>query len=246
MPPIPDPVHALVRDLQGVFGARLRSVVIYGTDGQGHESLHHGHHVHSEAPTHTMALVETVAFDDLRACAHRAAGWHAAGLATPLVLSGREFERSLDVFPLEFGAILDHHVVAFGQEPFDTLKVNPVDVRRACEVQARSHLLHLREGFVETRGRGDALAVLIVQSAQPLAALLQALAHLENAGATDGASAARQAERALGLDGGILEEVVDLAHVTEIPSADATRIFPGYLNAIERLVALVDEWSAAR
>ena len=46
------------------------------------------------------------------------------------------------------------------------------DVRRACEVQARSHLLHLREGFLETRGRSDALADLIVQSAAAFAALV--------------------------------------------------------------------------
>ena len=46
----------------------------------------------------------------------------------------------------------------------------PADLRRACEVQARSHLLHLREGYIETRGRSDALAVAHCRgSAAPLA-----------------------------------------------------------------------------
>ena len=91
------------------------------------------------------------------------AAWHDAGLATPLLLAAHEFGRSLDAFPLEFGAILADHVVVAGSDPFDGLRVDAADLRRACEVQARSHLLHLREGYLETRGRGDALADLIVR-----------------------------------------------------------------------------------
>src|SRR5439155_11543442 len=105
------------------------------------------------------------------ACAKAAAKWHDAGLATPLLLTAGEFERSLDAFPLEFGAIIADHRVVAGRDPFQGLASDPTDLRRACEVQARSHLLHLRHGFVETNGSGDAVAVLIVQSAAPFAAL---------------------------------------------------------------------------
>ena len=117
--------------------------------------------------------------DDLRTSAGRVAAWHDAGLATPLLLAAREFERSLDAFPLEFGAILADHVVVSGTNPFASLAVDAADVRRACEVQARSHLLHLREGFLETRGRGDALSDLIVQSAPAFAALVASIARLD-------------------------------------------------------------------
>jgi hypothetical protein len=34
--------------------------------------------------------------------------------------------------------------------------------------------------------------------------------------------------------------------VKEIPSADALRIFPGYLDAVERLTKYVDRWSQAK
>jgi hypothetical protein len=37
---------------------------------------------------------------------------------------------------------------------------------------------------------------------------------------------------------------VELAHVTEISSEEAMQIFPRYLDAVERLVAYVDRWSA--
>jgi hypothetical protein len=228
-----DAVHTLERELRGVFGPRLQSLVAYGmTSAADH------------APARTMALVESLTEQDLRACAARAASWHAAGLATPLVVAARELARSLDAFPLEFAAIDADHVVIAGEEPFAHAKVDPADLRRACEVQARSHLLHLRESFVEAGGNGNALAILIVQSAAPLAALLGSVARLEGHGNPDPESAGRHAERALALNGGAFTEVVKLAKVHEISAAEAERIFPTYLAATERLVEYVDGWGA--
>ena len=132
-----------------------------------------------------------------------------------------------------------------GESPFNGLNVDTADIRRACEVQARSHLLHLREGYLETEGRGDALAVLIARSAAPFAALLKSVARLQGLSTHDAAAAARHAERALDLPGGIVADVVKLANVSEISSAEATRLFPSYLDAVERLASYVDGWSLA-
>jgi hypothetical protein len=248
---IPDAVQTLQRDLSSIFGARLQSLVIYGPraresrDGaHAHHEHHDHHHGHAHpAPIQTMAVVDALSGDDLRACAARVAGWHDAGLATPLMVVAAELDRSLDSFPLEFGAIESDHVVVSGASPFASITVDPADVRRACEHQARSHLLHLREGFLETRGRADALAVLIVSSAAPFAALITSIARLEGRDATDAAGAGRHAERTLGLTGAITD-VVQLVGVQEIPSADALRLFPPYLAAVEKLVRYVDGWGA--
>ena len=233
---IPDAVHALARDLGQIFGNRLQSVVAYGLDANAHAAPD------AHAPAHTLAIVETLTREDLEASARRVDGWHDAGLATPLLLVAREFEASLDAFPLEFGAILADHALVSGRNPFEGLAIDPTDLRRACEVQARSHLLHLREGFLETRGRGDALALLIVGSAAPFAALLKSIARLEGADGRDASAAGRHAERRLDVAGGIVTSVVAMAGVTEISSEEAIRMFPRYLDAVERLVAYVDTW----
>lgn len=244
---IPAAVETLGHELRGIFGERLRSLVVYGPgalvqpEPSGHQEGGHGHH--DTPPIQTMAIVETAGREDLRACAARIASWHGAGLATPLVLAAREFEQSLDVFPLEFGAILARHELVSGT-PLSAA-VNPADLRRACEGQARSHLLHLRQGYLETRGNVDALAVLIVASAAPLAALLAAVARLEGHATDDAQAAARHVERALGLAGGTLAHVAQLAGVREMPSLEAEGIFPGYLDALERLVGHVDGWRTA-
>lgn len=243
MPHIPDSVRALERDLQDLFGGRLRSLVVYGT-GQPAAPCDDGHGGHHDVPpVHTLAIVDALSADDLRRCAERVEAWHGQGLATPLVIAEGEFEQSLDAFPLEFGAIIDDHAVVAGQAPFVGLRVDPADARRAIETQARSHLIHLREGYLETRARGDALSVLIVRSARPLAGLLAAVARLDGAGDAPVADGPRDIEQRIGAAAGSLGAIVALAHVREITSERATALFGPYFDAFQKLVGWIDGWS---
>ena len=230
----PASLSLLERDLRSVFGSRLQSLVVYGRRT----------HSDSHAPIRTLALVESLSEQDLRACAGSVQSWRGAGLATPLVVTSAEFDGSLDAFPLEFGAIIADHELIAGTPPFAQARVDATDVRRACEVQARSHLLHLREGFLEAGGNRHALAVLIVQSAAPLAALLTSVARLEGRTDADASAAARHTERAVGITSGFADVVV-LTREHEISAERAEQLFPPYLTALERLVAYVDGWSAA-
>ena len=242
-------VQTLEHDLRDVFRDRLQSLVRYGT--HAHASAHDGNHEHGAhghhepARTHTLVIVDTLTPDDLRSCTTRIASWHDAGLSTPLMMSAGEFSRSLDVFPFEFSSILANHVVVYGRNPFDGLRIESADLRWACEVQARGHLLHLRQGYVETRGRGDALAVLIVRSAPAWASLLQNLARLDGVTSSDVTAAVRHAERTLNLTSG-LGDIVSLVDVKEITSEHAVALFPAYLQTVESLTKHVDTWSGVK
>jgi len=246
---LPDHVSLIERELRSIFADRLQSLVAYGVraaTASGHAAAHgDGHGAHGAPagpPTATLAIVSSLRESDLRVCADRVTAWHDAGLATPLLLAAGEFERSLDAFPLEFGAIIADYQLIAGADPFTGLTIDPNDLRRACEVQVRSHLLHLREGILETRGNGNALAILIVRSAAPFAALLASVARLQGLDAADHAAAGRHAERQLQVPPASLTDVVKLAHVKEISAAEATRILPAYLDAVERLAKFVDGW----
>ncbi len=218
-------LQTLERDLREIFGGRLRSLVHYGVREHQAAQLRHGHHgQHTPALLHTLAVTESLTPDDLRACATRIAAWHGDDLATPLIMPQAELRESLDVFPFEFSAIIADHVVVAGLNPFQGLHVEPTDLRWACEVQARGHLLHLRQGYVEARGRGDALAVLIVRSAPAWKSLLENMARLDNTAAEP-------------------DEITKLVGVKEISNEDAVRLFPGYLAATEQLTKKIDGWS---
>jgi hypothetical protein len=146
----------LVTDLQGVFGDRLRSVVAYGPHIEGHAGT----------PLTCLVLVSSLGLSDLEACARRAARWHRNRIATPLVMTDTELRTSLDAFPLEYGEIIRAHQRVFGSDPFDGIAIAPADLRRACEAQIKSHLVHLREGFIEAGGDPSNIASLVAESSR--------------------------------------------------------------------------------
>jgi hypothetical protein len=223
-------------DLQEIFGSRLESLVLYGVRTAATGDAPAG------PPLHTLALVGSLAFADLVACAGRVQAWTRAGLATPLLLGSDEFAASLDAFPLEYGAIIAHHQVLHGADPFTGISVDAEDVRRACEVQAKSHLLHLREGFLETGGRGDAVARLIQGSIGSFSTLLLNLAALDRADATTSEALARYAEARINVSGTLIARLLALPS-RPTPSADeAMQLYPPYLDASESLARFVDRW----
>src|SRR5262245_13042510 len=118
------PLQPLVDDLTRIFANRLNAVVAYGWRPQKRQP--------------SLALVDTLSVDDLSSCATRTAHWHRAGCATPLILTPREFARSLDAFPIEYGEILATSKLVAGTHPFEGLAISPDDLRRACEVQVKS------------------------------------------------------------------------------------------------------------
>jgi hypothetical protein len=227
----------LVADLRAIFAGRLRSVAIYGR------------HVDSAppprgTPVHAIALVSgTIGMDDLEGCARQAPRWTRDGFAIPLVLGEQEFARSLDAFPVEFGAILAQHTVVFGADPFVGLSVRDEDLRRACEVEAKGHLLHLREGFIEAGGSPRAQAAIIEASAAPLRSLLANITRLEGIAATQPSALATHMTTRLGpVHGRTIGSVLALAE-SPLGDNDAARLFPSYLAAAEALASYVDGWS---
>ena len=227
--------ESLANDLRAIVADRLRAVVVFGA----HAGDEHGSA--TDDPVQTLAIVQALGFPDLEACARRMAAWNRRGLATPLVVASDEFARSLDAFPIEFGAILARHAVVAGVSPFEGLSVGIDDLRRASEVRARSHLLHLREGYLETGGDPAAIHALVARSAAPLRALLLNLARVDGLTATTAGALVTFAERAIG-PAPALGDVLGLEAAG--PSSDAARLYPAYLAAVERLVAYVDRWSA--
>src|SRR4051812_32024545 len=183
----------LVAALHDIFGNRLRSVVAYGLDT-------------SEAVA-SLVLVSSLTIGDLEACAARAHGWKRGGLAIPLLLPDEEFRRSLDAFPLEYAEIVRAHEVLFGTSPFDGVTIERSDLRRACETQIKSHLVHLREGFVEAGGTPRATAELVRASAPAFGALLRNIARLNGSAARDRTVATRDGARAAQLPDTVVSDI---------------------------------------
>lgn len=217
---------AVLDDLRTIFERRLEAFVTYAP---------------AVSPQPSLALVTTLDLADLTACAARAKRWLQAGAATPVLLTRREFARSLDAFPVEFGEIIAHHETLHGDDPFAGMAVAPADLRRACEAQVRSLLLHVREDYVEAGGHSQAIGAVVVDSAADFRALLQLVARLAGHD-HDQRGLAFWAQERLGLDPRVVSDVLHVANTLERSGIDAARLFPQYLAATEQLARHIDEW----
>jgi hypothetical protein len=192
-------VEQLAAQLTGIFGPRLKMVAAFGAGLQ------------------TCAVVDTLTVDDLGRCAALSAAWKRSGLDVPLLIVNHELARALDAFPLEFSEIIATRRLIAGNDLFQQLAVAAEDVRRACEVHARGHLVHLREGYIEASGDEGAVARLVSASTVPFRALLANVARL---------------------DGSTVDELMKMLDLSY-----QTKGFPDALRAAERLAEYVDRWN---
>jgi hypothetical protein len=239
-----DAVDALLADLRAVFEHRLRSLVAYeahgtlgDTAGGDGPELRHGDRVH------TLVVADGLSYADLARMAPLAQAWAKRGLAVPLVLEPGELRRSLDAFPLEFSHMIARHLVVAGDDPFEGLVVEEADIRRACETQARSHLLHLREGFIQSAGDPEALANLVAASAVPLRALLVNIAQLQGVDARTTDALVRFVDERFKVPAESIRPALSGKGSERVRALEVGAFFPAYLRAVEQVVAVVDEWT---
>jgi hypothetical protein len=233
--PAPDRAHAwttLTADLRRIFGVRLRTVAAYALQSAA-----------PGGPLHSLALVDALDFQDFAACAPLADAWGRAGLAVPLILTTDEFTRTLDVFPLEYGAILDDYRVIDGDDLLAGLAVTEADLRRACEHQAKSLVIHLREGFLESGREPRAVAALIGASAPAFRAVLVNIARLDGAAppSPDDEALASAASRTIGIARETILDVLRFAHAST-PAIDPAALLARYMEAAGRVWLYVDRW----
>jgi hypothetical protein len=165
-------------------------------------------------------------------------------VATPLLLPESEFRRSLDAFPLEYGEIVRTHQRVYGDSPFTDVVIAPADLRRACETQVKSHLVHLRESFIESGGRPGAVASLVTASAPAFTALLRNVARLSGVLTSDRVEATRLGAQRAHISEQLVSDLLSLEHSSGLAAVDSARLFPEYLAAVDHLAHAVDTWHA--
>ena len=225
-------IEALARDLDHIFGARLQSLVAYpGNQADG--------------SVHSCAIVDGLVFRDLVSCLPQTESWHRRGIAVPLMLASGELERTVDIFPLEYSSILADYAVVRGVDPFQGISIPVEDVRRATEGQAKSHLIHLREAFLESHGETTRIGRLIASSAAPLRALLTNIARLHDAAPTETLSdqaLATMTETRMGISATLIREILASSGGGQSTIADPSALLARYVEATQKIWEYVDRW----
>ena len=172
--------------------------------------------------------------------------WHAPDVATPLVLPRDEFAQSLDAFPVEYRR---DHRHARRARPARSVRRREDRAERSAarlEAQAASHLIHLRENYVEAAAGRAAVRRAGPQSRRRnFHAIVRHLARLDGVPAESSAALAHWASARVGLDARVVGDVLALS-TEAAPGVDPLRLFPDYLSTVASLLhAIVDQWPAS-
>jgi predicted nucleotidyltransferase len=150
-------LEILVEQLKAAFGSALRAVVLYGSAAAGE-------HIANRSDYNVLVIVDSLDLDLLRKEAAVARAWAEAGNPAPLTLTTREWQSSVDIFPMEYADVLERHRVLYGTPPFEGITVDRGDLRLQLEQQAMGKLLRLRAGIVAARGDSRQLVELLASS----------------------------------------------------------------------------------
>ena len=232
-------LEELVRQLRGVYGAGLRSVVLYGSAAAGE-------HIARRSDYNVLVVVDRLDLETLRKEASVARAWGEAGNPPPMTLSEDEWRSSADIFPMEYADILERHRVLHGDPPFDGVRVDREHLRLQAEHEAMGKMLQLRQGILAAGGDHRRLRELLEQSLSTFMVIFRSVVRLGGEAApTDYEALSVQVGSIAGFDPAPFVRVVrHVRGAAKLPEQDVPGVLSGYLAGVGQLVAHIDRIGA--
>ena len=230
-------LEELVRQLQLAYGEGLRSVVLYG-------SAVAGEHNPKKSDYNVLVIVDSLPLARLRAVAAVSRAWAEDGNPPPMTFTLNEWKSSSDIFPMEYADILERHRVLYGDPPFDGIKVSPADLRLQVEQQTMGKLLQLRQATMGAGGDSKRQLDVLEKSLSTLMVIFRGIARLVGqVPSQDYEELTQSLARRAGFAADPFVRVIRHTRGTEkISREGAAGILEGYLAAMERLVAYLNEF----
>jgi len=230
-----------VRELSAVFGADLVAAALYGSAARGE-------YREGVSDLNLLVIVRDLGIENLRAAAGPVRGWTERGNSPPMMFSDAEWRSSADVFPIEYSEIRESHVTLAGDLAFGEISLHAGQLRLQLEHELRSAKIQFREGILANAAAPDRLGRLLLLTVPTFLSHFRAALRL--AGESVPAVADTVVE-AIAVRAGFDPEPV-LAVVRQRGSGAPARsmtvddpLIAGYLQAIERVTAWVDELALA-
>jgi hypothetical protein len=227
----------LVAQLQRVYGAQLRTVVLYGSAAAGE-------HIPKRSDHNVLVIVDELTMQHMRTGAAVARAWGEKGNPPPLTLTLAEWRGSADIFPMEYADILERHRVLYGVAPFDGITVDREHLRLQLEHEAMGKLLKLRQGVLAAGGDEKQQIELLAASLSTIMVIFRAVERLHGASPpTDYDRLSRDVAARVGFDVEPFARVV--RHVRggeKIGSSEVSTVLTGYVGGVQMLVAYLDKY----
>lgn len=235
-----DALNGLVRDLRETHGENLASVVLYGSAAAGDS-------IELRSDYNLLITLNRIAPADLRLAQAPMREWQRLGHPLPLYFTSEELSDAADVFPIEFHQMANARVVLYGQDPFELIKLSDANLRHQTEYELRSKLIQLRRMYIPASVSVEKLCDLMSDSLASFAALFRAVLILYGEDAPVAKpDCVRATTRRFGLDPTPFEKIFAFRATEYVPPSEneANEIFAAYIDQIDRVIQLVDEFPA--
>jgi len=226
----------IISDYKELFGDDLVSIILYGSaTGQDYRP--------GKSDINFMIVLSETGIECLDQAFSIVKKWQKKNVAIPLFLTERYVKTSMDVFPIEYLNFQRNYALVFGKDILKDLSFDPKFIRLQCEREIKGKLLILREGFLETSGKGKALKRLISQSISAFVAIFEALLNLEEKDVpNEKRETIRTTCEAFELDAAVYERLLDVKEdKVKLGDIEIVKLFKDYLRESRKLSKLVDE-----
>ena len=164
-------LQGYVKEVKGQFGEQLEGMLLYGSAVRGEFLL-------GRSTLNIFLLVSLYDSAVLKQYSALHRRWSKEQIVVPLFLTEEELHLSAAVFPLEFLEIQEQHRVLGGRDPFIGFHVKTDRLGEAVVQGLMSHLLRLRQRYVEGGGSGEATSLLLPLSITSTVPLLRGVQRL--------------------------------------------------------------------
>jgi predicted nucleotidyltransferase len=222
-------------DYRQVFGQDIVSVILYG-------SALTADYVPGKSDLNLMIVLSEEGIDRLHLAHDLVARWQKKRVGTPLFVTKRYIDLSLDTFPIEFLNIKRSYLVIQGEDVLAGLSFKEEFVRMQCERELKGKLLLLRQRYVETGGKGRILRDLIAASIPTFTFVFKGLLHILGEEVPVAKSdAVSLVARRLNLDEGLFRDLRGIgAGTLKLSDTELHDLFGRYLQVIRRLALDMD------
>jgi hypothetical protein len=237
---LPDDTQKLlqtyVKEVKGVFGEQLEGMLLYG-------SAVRGEFLPGRSNLNILLLVSSYDSAVLKKYSALHRRWSKEQIVVPLFLTEEELRTSAAVFPLEFLEIQEQHRVLGGRDPFIGFHVKTDRLRETVVQGLMSHLLHLRQRYVEGGGSDDATTILVPLSITSILPLLRGVQRLLGRPALSHSDAViKDVAEQLKLDlQGLLDGLLLKRGQISPGPQEVPRLFDRYLQAATLLTHAVEQ-----
>jgi hypothetical protein len=230
--------EGFTKDILSLFGRPAVSIILYGS-GVSEE------YNPKKSDLNFLVVLEETTINEIDRVQPFVSRWRQRGISLPLFVTEDYIRRSLDTFPVEFYNMKTQYELLHGEDVLRDLKFKSSEMRLQCERELKSHLIQLRQQYLNTGGRIRAVRRLVSDSISSLIAIFKALLFLKE---IDLPSRKQEvvlaACRAFSLDEGLFSVLLSIrGYATSLSGADTVDIMKRYIDSVDKLSRSVDAMS---